>query len=62
MKPHPGSVGKRDPRKVWIYENILGAWSSDRPEWPDSLNGTITYRFADEIDLLMFTLKWSGDA
>ena len=55
LPAHPDQVGKRDPRKVWIYDSITGPWAVEE-------GYGIVYRFAEEHDLLMFTLRWGGGA
>lgn len=62
LPPHPDQVGKRDPRKVWIYDSITGPWAVEELHGLSWVGAGIVYRFAEEHDLLMFTLRWGGGA
>ena len=59
---HPNQIGKRDPRRVWVYDCSLGKSSVE-----DTSDGPMTwvtthriYSFADEADATMFVLRWGG--
>lgn len=55
---HPEQTGKRDPRKVWMYDCMSGSFSAE----DDMSSDGRVYYFANETDFLLFKLRWEHDA